>query len=722
MASEPFPRAWLVLALFTLMSGWATVRMPGTPMSMSLSDTFIMTAALLFGPAAGAMLAGADGLVMSLRLPRESRTPTRVLFNISAAAVSMWLAGTLFFWLATPPATIRRIVVPLTLFGGAYFLLNTGLVAGALAIGRRLQVRHVWREHFFPLWLTYCVATSFAGLLLILSESGLATLQTLLIALPAILIAGLGLKQGADHLRERSEKHATLRSYEAALRSTADAVLLTNADERVTFMNAAAERLTGLTEKAARGRPVAEVLRLHQSDTERINLTNVGEGMLGEYTLIRADGTSCAVEEMHASIRDEDDRVGGVVRTFRDITRRREGEQERRALLLREQSARAAADSANRAKDDFLATLSHELRTPAAAMIGWTELLKGGRLDSERTKKAIGALERSARTQAAVLNDLLDVSRVVRGVMRLHVRRTNLPDIISEAIDTIEPAVLTKRLQLKLTIAPDVSIVDADPDRLRQILWNLLSNAVKFTDSGGLVTTAIRGDDRGVQLIVTDTGQGIPREFLPQVFERFKQADSSSARRHGGLGLGLALVRELVELHGGIVSADSQGPGHGSSFVVQLPAAEHVRLPSNAPVSVATTSLAGTHVLIVEDDDDGREIIVQALEDAGATVSAVSGARDALALLCGAEATTIQVLVTDIGMPEEDGYTLLRELRQLPVDQGGDLPAIAVTSYATVEDRRRALKAGFVAHIGKPFSPMTLVATIARAVAGRART
>ena len=577
MASEPFPRAWLVLALFTLMSGWATVRMPGSPMSLSLSDTFTMTAALLFGPAAGALLSGADALVMSLRLPRESRTPIRVLFNISAAALSMWLAASIFFWLATPPATIRRIVVPLTLFGGAYFLLNTGLVAGALAIGRRLRVRHVWREHFVPLWITYCVATSFAGLLLILSESGLATLQTLLIALPAILIASLGLKQGAERLRERSEKHAILRSYEAALRSTADAVLLTNADTRVTFMNAAAERLTGLTEQAARGRPVQEVLRLHQSDTERINLTSVGEGKLGEYTLIRADGTSCAVEEMHAFIRDEDGRVGGVVRTFRDITRRREGEQERRALLLREQTARAAADSANRAKYDFLATLSHELRTPAAAMIGWTELLKGGRLDSERTKKALAALERSARTQSAVLNDLLDVSRVVRGVMRLHVRRTNLPDIISEAIDIMEPAVIAKRLQLRLAIAPDVSIVDADPDRLRQILWNLLSNAVKFTPDDGWIAVEAARDGEFIRIRVSDSGCGIEADFLPFAFERFRQAEPSSSRSHGGLGLGLAIVQHLVQLHGWTVEAFSDGPGRGAQFTIRLPAAARRR-------------------------------------------------------------------------------------------------------------------------------------------------
>ena len=269
LVSAPFPPMWLVLALLTLVTGWATVRMPGFPISLSLSDTFTMAAALLFGPAAGALLAGADGLVMSMGLARESRTPTRVLFNMAAAALAMWSAASLFFWLVTPPAPIGRIVLPLALFGGVYFVLNTGLVAGAVAIGRRLPVHLVWRDHFLPLWLTYCVGTSFAGLLLVSSAAGLATLQTLVVALPVVFIASMGLKRGVDHLRERSAQHAVLRSYAFALRSTADAVLLTNADGRVTFMNAMAERLTGWTEAAARGRPVEEVFRPQPSRQRR---------------------------------------------------------------------------------------------------------------------------------------------------------------------------------------------------------------------------------------------------------------------------------------------------------------------------------------------------------------------------------------------------------------------------------------------------------------------
>ena len=572
LAVRSVPPTWLVLALLTVITGWATVRMPGTPISVSVSDTFTMAAALLFGPAAGALLSGADGLVMSMRLPRHLRTPTRLLFNMAAPAVSMWAAASLFFWLVTPPAPISRIALPLALFGAAYFFLNTGFVAGALAVGRRPGVHLVWRDVLLPLWFTYCVGTSFAGLLLILSTEGLATLQTLVIVLPAILIAGLGLKRGADRLRDRSVQHAVLRSYEAALRSTADAVLLTGADGRVTFMNSAAEQLTGLTEAAVRGRRVEEVFRLEASDSGAGPPVTVGEGVLGEYILVRNDGTTCPIEEMHTHIRDEDDRLRGVIRTFRDITRRREAERERHALLLREQAARAAADSASRAKDDFLATLSHELRTPATTMIGWTELLKGGRLDSERTKRAIAALERSARTQAAVLNDLLDVSRAVRGAMRLDVRRISLPDVVKDAIDTIEPAVMAKRLHLRVALSDDVSIIDADPDRLRQILWNLLSNAVKFTPDNGWIGIETAREDTFVRIRVSDSGCGIEPDFLPFAFERFRQAEPSGSRSHGGLGLGLSIVQHLVQLHGWTVEASSEGTGRGAQFTIRLPA------------------------------------------------------------------------------------------------------------------------------------------------------
>jgi PAS domain S-box-containing protein len=300
--------------------------------------------------------------------------------------------------------------------------------------------------------------------MVVLWGAGLATLQTLVVALPVVFIAGIGLRRGVDHLRERSAQHALLQSYGFALRSTADAVLLTNEDGRVTFMNAMAEQLTGWTESAARGRPVEEVFKLQPCAAAGSGTPAAGEGVIAEYVLERRDGTTCPIEERRAFIRDENEQIGGMIRTFHDITQRRALDQERRTLLLREQAARAAADRANRAKDDFLATLSHELRTPATAMIGWADLLKGGRLDSEHTQKAIAALERSARTQAAVLNDLLDVSRVVRGVMRLDVRPTNLPEVITQAVDTIEPALISKRLRLRVAVGPDVSVIDADAD------------------------------------------------------------------------------------------------------------------------------------------------------------------------------------------------------------------------------------------------------------------
>jgi PAS domain S-box-containing protein len=570
LASAPPPQLWFALTLLTLLSGLATTRMPGFPISVSLSDAFTMAAALLFGPLAGALLAGADALVMSMGLARESRTITRVLFNTAAAALAMWMAASLFVWLAPAPAATGGIVLPLALFGAAYFLLNTGLVAVAVAIGRRLSMHQVWRDHFLPFWLTYCVGASFGGLLLVLSGAGLVTLPTMLIALPVMVIAAVGLQRGVDHLRERSAQHALLQSYGFALRSTGEAVLLSNEDGRVTFMNAMAEQLTGWTEAAARGRPVEDVF--NPQPCENCGTLATREGVLEEYVLEPKDGARRPIELTHAFIRDEDEQIGGVIRIFHDISQRRAAEDERRTLLRREQAAREAADRANQSKDDFLATLSHELRTPASAMIGWADLLKSGRLDSEHTRKAIAALERSARTQAAVLNDLLDMTRVVRGDMQLDVRRANLPEVISQAIDTIEPAVIAKRLQLRISVAPEVSVIDADSDRLRQILWNLLSNAVKFTPDEGWVEIDARRRGDVITIRVSDSGCGVAADFLPFVFERFRQADTSARRTHGGLGLGLAIVQHLVQLHGWTIEVASEGVGRGAQFKIELPA------------------------------------------------------------------------------------------------------------------------------------------------------
>jgi signal transduction histidine kinase len=291
-----------------------------------------------------------------------------------------------------------------------------------------------------------------------------------------------------------------------------------------------------------------------------------------EYVLARRDGSTCPIEQTYAPIRDEDDDVVGVIRTFRDISQRKAVEAERQALLQQQEEARAAADAANRSKDEFLATLSHELRTPMASIMGWVHLLKSGRMDADRTQQALASLERGARAQAAVVNDLLDISRIMRGSLRLDIRRTNLPAILSEAAETVESAVQAKRLRLSLDVAPEVSTIDGDPDRLRQVFWNLLSNSVKFTPASGTIDVIARRENDVVRVEVNDTGCGIDPAFLPFVFDRFRQENGGAARGHGGLGLGLAIVRELVELHGGTVEATSAGHDRGAQFVVYLPA------------------------------------------------------------------------------------------------------------------------------------------------------
>ena len=293
----------------------------------------------------------------------------------------------------------------------------------------------------------------------------------------------------------------------------------------------------------------------------------------------------------------------------------------------------------------------------------------------------------------------------------------DLSAIAVAAIDVVRPAADAKGVRLVADLSPRLPTVAGDRDRLLQVVWNLLSNAVKFTGAGGRVTVTVAADRGLLRLSVADTGQGIAPEFLPQVFERFKQADSSSSRRHGGLGLGLALVRELVQLHGGSVSVDSDGIGLGSTFTVALPARpmDHPqKAQPTSPRLEATGALVGVHILVVEDDADAREIIVRSVTDVGASVTAVASATEALAIL--RERNDTDVVLTDIGMPGNDGYAFLRELRRLPNNHGGKLPAIALTAYATKEDQKRALQEGFVAHVGKPFAPMTLISTIARAL------
>ena len=575
---NPPGAVWLVMLAMAAVSGWAIVRMPGFPVSFSPSDALTITAALIFGPAAGALCVALDTLSSSMRLSPPHRTLPIVLFNVTGPPLAMWVAAHLFFELGgaatfdTERATFASTVLPLAVFATVYFLLNTTLVAAAVTMGRGASLPRVWREHFAPLWLTHFGGTSVAGLLLLSMNAGLFNLETLVVALPLLIVVGMAFSTGVARIRRRSAEYDELRSYAAALRSTADAVLLTDAAGRVTFINATAERLTGWSQEEARGRLGAYIFQTRGPALPALDPG--GDSVshsVGESVLVRRDGATCPIEETHAYIREEDGTINGTIRTFRDITVRRNLEAERQALLRREQSARMAADVASRSKDEFLATLSHELRTPVMAIAGWIRLLKDSRLDDEQARKALAAVDRTVRSQATVLDDVLDLSQIVRGTMRLTLRRTAVDDVLKEALETVQPAFQAKNFLVSVDVAPDLPAIDADPDRLRQVFWNVLSNAVKFTPAGGTIRVSATRRGNAIRVEVADTGCGIAPDFLPFIFDRFRQADSSDTRGYQGLGLGLAIVRHLVEAHGGTVAAASEGPDRGARVVIELP-------------------------------------------------------------------------------------------------------------------------------------------------------
>jgi PAS domain S-box-containing protein len=392
---------------------------------------------------------------------------------------------------------------------------------------------------------------------------------------------------------------------------------------------------------------------------------------------------------------------------------------ERRQALHREKEARMEAEAANRLKDEFLSTLSHELRTPLTAIIGWSKILMEGDVDPEKQPQALETIVRNAQAQGQLINDLLEVSRIITGKLNLNFDPCQFQPIIEAAIESLRPTAEAKGVKIKALFEPRVGLVSGDADRLQQVVWNLLSNAVKFTRSGGLVEVRFQRINSHAEIVVADNGEGIKPDFLPHVFERFRQADGSTTRAHGGLGLGLAIVRHLVELHGGTVHAESEGEGRGATFTVRLPLLmpDHQRTePQRRQVATFDLSrsdssavLTGLRVLIVDDEEDARELVSTMLGRSGAVVQAASSAREALALL---ESWKPQVLIADIGMHGEDGYDLIRKVRTLPENQGGNIPAVALTAYARVEDRLRALSSGFQVHLAKPVDPDELAVAV----------
>ena len=389
------------------------------------------------------------------------------------------------------------------------------------------------------------------------------------------------------------------------------------------------------------------------------------------------------------------------------------------------------AQEANRSKDEFLAMLSHELRTPLTSMLGWAQLLRSGKLDAATQERALETIERNTKAQAQLIEDLLDLSRIITGKLRLEVRPMELAPVIEAALDAARPAADAKAIQLQLVLNPNVGLVSGDADRLQQVVWNLLSNAIKFTPKEGRVEVRLERVNSQVAIVVSDTGQGISEEFLPFVFDRFRQADMGLTRRHGGLGLGLAIVRHMVELHGGTVSVTSPGEGLGSTFTVKIPLMPLRNGNGEAPAETGAAgnagdgaaplvaSLTGVRVLLVDDEADARELLTAVLERAGAEVCAAASVAQALEVFAVTSQWRPDVLVSDIGMPGEDGYSLIRKVRALEPERAGEVPAAALTAYARAEDRLRALSAGYQMHVAKPVEPDELVLVVAR-LAGRA--
>lgn len=439
-----------------------------------------------------------------------------------------------------------------------------------------------------------------------------------------------------------------------------------------------------------------------------------------EYRTVASDGRTRWVRAIGNCFYDESNnpiRFDGITI---DVTDQKKAEEEREKLLESERAARSDAERASRLKDEFLLTLSHELRTPLNAILGWSQLLRKGTMDAAKMAHGLDTIERNVRVQAQLIDDLLDMSRIISGKIRLNVQRVDLGSVIEAAVETVRLSAEAKEIRLQQVLDPLAGIVSGDPARLQQIVWNLLSNAIKFTPKGGRVQVVLQRVNSHVEISVIDTGLGIKPEFLPHVFDRFRQADASTTRNHGGLGLGLSIARSLTELHGGSVQVKSAGPGKGATFIVSLPlVVVHPEVePDDFDRNGATSSsgdykepaLDGVKVLVVDDEPDARELIRLVLEGCNAEVATAGSAQEAFEALLRDKP---HVLVSDIGMPQEDGYQFIRKLRSLTPERGGLIPAVALTAYARAEDRKRALLSGYQMHISKPVEPSELIAVVA---------
>ena len=523
----------------------------------------------------------------------------------------------------------------------------------------------------------------------------------------------------------------------AIVASSEDAIVSKTLEGIVTSWNGAAERLFGFTASEMIGQSITRIIpqELQHEEVEILGKLRRGERIERYETIrVRKDGQRLEISLTISPMRDSNGRIFGAAKIAHDITARRHAERqlqnremelaklaaERELFLESERAARSTAERLSHMKDEFLATLSHELRTPINAIQGWATLLRERKNSPADHARGLETIERNARIQAQIVNDLLDMSRIISGKVQLEVQPLYLHEVINNSIDAVSQSAVAKNIRIQPMLDTGIGLVRGDPNRLQQVLWNLLSNAIKFTAKDGRVQVVLERVNSHVEICIEDTGIGIRPDFLPYVFDRFRQADSGTTRRHGGLGLGLSIVKNLVELHGGTVRVKSPGENQGSTFIVSLPisyvrgsARETTARPGgfgDVAEAIELPELRNIRVLIIDDEADGRTLVARILEDRGASPVCISSAEEALEAL-GRE--HFDVLLSDIGMPNMDGYQLIREVRRLDKSRTKPIPAIAITAYARPEDRQRSLLAGFHMHLSKPIEPRELIASIA---------
>jgi PAS domain S-box-containing protein len=545
---------------------------------------------------------------------------------------------------------------------------------------------------------------------------------------------------------EHQPSDLVARSLAAIVDNSEDAIIGKDLHSIITSWNKAAERIFGYSAEEMIGTSIMRLIPPERRAEEDEILSRIKRGQrYDHFDTIRMtkDGRQLHVSLTISPIKDANGYVVGASKIARDITERKQAEKaleearkatdaanaERQRLLESERAARSEAERANRIKDEFLATLSHELRTPLNAVLGWATTLRVGSPRNQDFVQGLEAIERNARVQAQIIDDLLDMSRIISGKVRLEVQRLNLPTIVTEAIETVRSTASAKGVGLETVIDPLNAPFYGDPNRLQQVFWNLLNNAIKFTPKGGRIQVLSERLDSNVEISIIDTGEGISPEFLPYIFNRFEQADASTTRRHGGLGLGLAIVKHLVELHGGTVRAKSGGAGKGATFIVSLPLAVVQPLPVESederPQSkpwhlplLPETSLKDVNVLVIDDESDSCNLLKLLLKSAGASVYLAQSADKGMEQLI---TKPVDVLICDIGMPGVDGYTLIRRVRTLDDPQKSEVAAVALTAYARLEDRTEAIRAGFQNHLPKPVEPAELLAVIHSLVTPRSR-